>query len=86
VDPFVSKHADDVIGTLSGFDRLVFRGTLRILAHRAGMTAYLWAARVLLKNFACTHRYHLTVQGRIVVTALMTARNASTQALTRLAA
>lgn len=50
--PLVSNHADNVIGTLSGFDRLVFRGTLRILAHRAGMMAYLWAARVLLKNFA----------------------------------
>ena len=31
MDPFVSKHADDVIGTLSGFHRLVFRGTLRLL-------------------------------------------------------
>jgi hypothetical protein len=63
VDPFVSKHADDVIGTLSGFDRLVFRGTLRILAHRAGMMAYLWAARILLKNFA-SHAEALTKQLR----------------------
>jgi hypothetical protein len=52
VEPFLSKHARSVIGTLCGFDRLVFRGTLRFLAHRAGMMSYLWAVRVLLKDFA----------------------------------
>lgn len=52
MERFLSKHAGAVIGVLSGFDRLVFRGTLRMLAHRAGMVAYLWAARVLLKDFA----------------------------------
>jgi len=51
VEQFVSKHAGAVIGTLSGFDRLVFRGTLRMLAHRSGLLGYLWAARVLLKDF-----------------------------------
>jgi hypothetical protein len=30
----------------------VFRGTLRVLAHRLGMKAYLWAMKVLLKDFA----------------------------------
>jgi hypothetical protein len=52
VEDFVSKHAEDVIGTLSGFDRLVFRGTLRMLAHCAGMMRYLWVVQVLLKDFA----------------------------------
>jgi len=33
-----------------------------------------------------THRYHLTQAGRKVVTALITARNASTRHLTKLAA
>jgi len=33
-----------------------------------------------------THRYHLTQAGREIVTALITARNASTQELTKLAA
>jgi hypothetical protein len=41
MEPFLSKHAHAVIGTLSGFDRLVFRGTLRFLAHCAGMSSYL---------------------------------------------
>ena len=36
---------------LSGFDRLVFRGTLRPLAHAAGMQHYLSSNDVLLKHF-----------------------------------
>ena len=52
MDHFLSKHPDAVIGTLSGFDRLVFRGTLRMLAHRGGMMSYLSAVGVLLKDFA----------------------------------
>lgn len=52
MEKFVSRHAEAVIGTLCGFDRLVFRGTLRMLAHRGGMMTYLWAAGVLLKDFA----------------------------------
>ena len=52
MEPFVSKHADFVTGTLTGFDRLVFRGTLRLLAHVGGMMSYLWAVQVKLKEFA----------------------------------
>jgi hypothetical protein len=63
VEAFLSKHANAVIGVLSGFDRLVFRGTLRMLAHRSGMAAYLWAARVLLKDFG-NHAEGLTRQVR----------------------
>ena len=40
------------MGVLSGFDRLVFRGTLRALVLRQfGMARYLWANRVQLKDF-----------------------------------
>lgn len=59
MDQFLSKHANAVTGTLSGFDRLVFRGTLRQLAHSAGIMSYLWAVRVLLKDFA-SHAEALT--------------------------
>jgi len=52
METFVQKHARDVTGVMNGFDRLVFRGTLRRLAYRDGMMAYLWAAGVLLKDFA----------------------------------
>ena len=49
---FLSKHAGAVIGTLSGFDRLLFRGSLLRLAHQAGVLVYLGLVRVLLKDFA----------------------------------
>ena len=45
----------------------------------------LWAHH-LIRKVPRTHRYHLTKAGRIAVTALMAARNANTQELTRLAA
>ena len=51
MDSFVHKYAGLVAGVLSGFDRLVFRGTLRTLAFTKGMMGYLWAAGVLLKDF-----------------------------------
>jgi hypothetical protein len=59
VEQFLSKHANAVIGTLSGFDRLV----LRQLSYRTGMAAYLWAKQVLLKDFA-SHAEALTRQLR----------------------
>ena len=56
--------------------------------HAAAVSRKLALLRMhrLIRKVTSTHRYHLTVQGRIIITALMTARNASTQALTRLAA
>lgn len=58
---FVAKHAEHVIGTLSGFDRLVFRGTLRALCSRGGLMSYLWAVQVRLMDFAA-HALTLTEQ------------------------
>jgi len=48
---FIAKYQDQIVGTLSGFDRLVFRGTLRSIAHQQGMKRYLWTEQVLLKDF-----------------------------------
>lgn len=48
---FIAKHQDQIVGVLSGFDRLVFRGTLRPLAYPEGMRRYLSATQVLLKDF-----------------------------------
>lgn len=48
---FIAKHQHQITGTLSGFDRLVFRGTLRSICHDEGMKRYLWASQVLLKDF-----------------------------------
>src|SRR5437588_4056496 len=48
---FIAKHQDQIAGTLSGFDRLVFRGHLRSIGYPDGMMSYLWTNQVLLKNF-----------------------------------
>lgn len=51
MDTFIQQYEKDIIGHLSGFDRLVLRGTLRALAVKSGMLNYLWYAKVLLKEF-----------------------------------
>lgn len=51
MDSFVTRHASEVKGTLSGFDRVRFRGTLRWLANLPGMGVWLSHAGVLLKDF-----------------------------------
>jgi hypothetical protein len=48
---FIAKHQNKIAGTLSGFDRLVFRGHLRSIGHPQGMMNYLWTNHVFLKNF-----------------------------------
>ena len=48
-------------GTLSGFDRLVFRETMRALCSRSGLMAYPWAVQVRLTDFAA-HALKLTEQ------------------------
>lgn len=50
MDQFIQQYAKDIIGQLSGFDRLVLRGTLRVLAVKSGMLNYLWHVGVLLKD------------------------------------
>lgn len=51
MNTFIQKYASHVKGVLSGFDRLVFRGTLRVLSVVGGMMNYLWHMHVLLKDF-----------------------------------
>jgi hypothetical protein len=48
---FIANHQDEISGVLSGFDRLVFRGTLRSIAHPGGMNQYLSRNDILLKHF-----------------------------------
>lgn len=50
-DNFIAKHQDQITGTLSGFDRLVFPGTFGLIGHAEGMRRYLWANQVLLQDF-----------------------------------
>ena len=59
---FIERHAEQVVGVLSGWDRLRLRGTLRWLANVDGMRNYLWHAQVLLKDFK---RHALEATGQI---------------------
>jgi len=49
---FIAKHRDQISGVLSGFDRLVFRGTLRAIRYAEGMKAYLIRKGVWVGDFA----------------------------------
>jgi hypothetical protein len=48
---FIQRWAGHILGTLSGWDRLRFRGTKRWLAHAQGLFGFLWQRHVLLKDF-----------------------------------
>ena len=59
---FINKYRDQINGTLSGFDRLVFRGSLRRLNYgfwdaglkamvAKGMEQYLWQNQILFKDY-----------------------------------
>jgi hypothetical protein len=48
---FIAKFDKDIQGTLSGFDRLVFRGTLPRLSYADGMRLYLIQNKLLFKDY-----------------------------------
>jgi hypothetical protein len=48
---FLDRHREKILGVLSGFDRMLFRGTLRCLEYRKGFEAFLATHRVLYKDF-----------------------------------
>jgi hypothetical protein len=35
MERFLDRHKDDILGTLSGYDRILFRGTLRSISRRS---------------------------------------------------
>lgn len=61
MNQFVQRNASSVIGILSGFDRLLFRGTLRRIASASGLSSFLSYTGVLLKDFA-DHSMELTAR------------------------
>lgn len=63
---FIERHAQNVLGVLSGFDRLRLRGTIRQLVHTEGLCWFLRCADVLLKDFG---RYVESVSDRVKASA-----------------
>ena len=60
---FLERHRDRIVGTLSGFDRMLFRGSLRSIAHVKGLEIFLYSHHVLMKDFSS---YVLKLSERLV--------------------
>jgi hypothetical protein len=60
---FLERHRDRISGTLSGFDRMLFRGTLRSITHVSGLQIFLYSQHVLMKDFGT---YVLKLSERLV--------------------
>jgi len=52
MNQFTTRHEDRIHGVLQGFDRMLFRGTLRSISYVHGMDRFLTSQGVLLKDFA----------------------------------
>jgi hypothetical protein len=48
---FIQRYKEKTLGVLSGFDRIRFRGSLRLLSSVGGMVTWLKSAGLLLKDF-----------------------------------
>jgi hypothetical protein len=51
VKDFLDKHRDMITGTLSCFDRIIFKGHLRPLSYPEGVESFLFAKGKLIKDF-----------------------------------
>ncbi len=49
---FLKKYQDSIIGAINGFDRLLFRGTIRRIASVCGIVSYMQYHKILCKDFA----------------------------------
>ena len=52
MERFLARHSTRIVGTVSGFDRLLFRGTLRSISFVDGMDKFLASQRILYKDVA----------------------------------
>jgi len=51
MERFLTRHRDRITGSITGFDRILFRGSLRSICYREGMDIFLSSQRVLYKDF-----------------------------------
>ena len=51
MERFLRRHKSRIVGSISGFDRMRFQGTLSSICHVEGMAKFLNSERVLLKDF-----------------------------------
>jgi len=72
-DTFLNKFGQQITGVLSGFDRLRFRGTLRMLFEPSVMEVYLLRWNVLIKHFKT---FAESITGRVKTAAYQAAQSA----------
>jgi hypothetical protein len=51
MEQFIMRHKKSTKGVLSGFDRVLFRGTIRSISYLNGMEIFLSSHKILLKDF-----------------------------------
>jgi len=51
MERFLKRHGDRVIGSITGFDRVLFRGNLSSICHLTGFDRFLSSQRILYKDF-----------------------------------
>src|SRR5260221_4528645 len=51
MERFLERHGDRIVGTIAGFDRVLFRGVLISICHVVGFDRFLWSQHVLYKDF-----------------------------------
>lgn len=69
MERFLKQHSSRIAGVVTGFDRLVFRGTWRSVSYLDGMDRFLASQRVLYKDFT-TFAQRLTARVRAHAEAL----------------
>ena len=52
MERFVKRHGDRIIGSIAGFDRVLFRGNLSSICHLKGCDRFLSSQRILYKDFS----------------------------------
>ena len=51
MEAFFETHQDDIVGVLTTFDRIIFKGHLTSFFPRGAFARFLWRQGVLLKDF-----------------------------------
>ena len=62
MERFLTRHADRIEGIVTGFDRMLFRGTLRSISYLQGFDRFLASQRVRYQDFG---RYAAAISARV---------------------
>lgn len=62
MERFLKRHKDRIVGTIAGFDRILFRGTMLSICHVDGLDRFLSSQKVLYKDFS---KFAQQISGRL---------------------